>query len=197
MMDDYRVRPRSTKDIEAVTLAWRDALGISHEWAPDVVRLLESKVPKLIKEFALIVRDDTEMVDIEAYTEFNPPHIAICNSVYNLARKRDGRSRMTFAHELGHLVMHPGIAKLRAEGAVRTVKGIRFYESAEWQAKKFASLFLMPQHIIIEFSNAHQIAECCQVSAQAASIRFEEIKPLLASKQLAPCVQEAINEFTK
>jgi hypothetical protein len=46
-MDDYRVTPRSAKEIEATTLAWRDALGISHDWAPDVVRLLEVRVPKL------------------------------------------------------------------------------------------------------------------------------------------------------
>jgi IrrE N-terminal-like domain len=197
MMDDYRVSPRSAKDIAATTLAWRDALGISHDWAPDVVRLLESEVPKLVREFALVVRPDEEMADIEAYTEFNPPHIAVRDSVYYLARKRDGRCRMTFVHELGHLVMHPGIAKLRTEGAAKTIKEIRPYESAEWQAKKFASLFLMPEHIVVQFENAHQIAECCQVSAQAAQIRFDEIRHLLASKPLATCVQDTIKDLTK
>jgi hypothetical protein len=28
MMDDFKVAPRSAKDIEALTLAWRDALGV-------------------------------------------------------------------------------------------------------------------------------------------------------------------------
>lgn len=154
-------------------------------------------MPKLVKQFALVVRPDEEMADIEAYTEFDPPHIAVRDSVYYLARKRDGRCRMTFAHELGHLVMHPGIAKLRTESAARTVKDIRFFESAEWQAKKFASLFLMPEHIVVEFGNAHQIAECCQVSTQAALIRFNEIKHLRAAKPLATCVQETINDLTE
>src|ERR1700733_11284851 len=115
-MDDHKVVPRSAKNIEALTLAWRDALGVSNEWAPDMLRLLEielSKLPKL-GQFVLITRSDQEMGDAEAYTQFNPPHIVIKNSVYQLARKRDGRSRMTLAHELGHLVMHPGASKLRS-----------------------------------------------------------------------------------
>ena len=60
-MDDYRVNPRSAKDIEAATLAWREALGVCHDWAPDVVRLLEKDVPKLVRQFALIIRPDAEM----------------------------------------------------------------------------------------------------------------------------------------
>ena len=40
MMDDYRVKGRSTKEIEAVTLAWRDKLGAPNDWAPNMLRLL-------------------------------------------------------------------------------------------------------------------------------------------------------------
>jgi Zn-dependent peptidase ImmA (M78 family) len=195
MMDDYKVKPRSTKNIEEVALAWRDALDVTNEWAPDVVRLVESQVPRLIPTFSLIVRADLDMGDAEAYTEFDPPHIAVRESVYYLAKRRDGRSRMTFAHELGHLVMHPGIAKLRREYA-KIVHEIKPYESAEWQAKKFGSLFLMPGHIVVEFTSASQMAECCQVSLQAAEIRFGEInhnKP----KAIAACVRDAVTDLSK
>src|SRR5687768_693091 len=105
MMDDLRVRPRSAKEIEQVSLDWRHTLGIADTWAPDMVRLLESELPRVLGGgFALVVRDDCQMEDAEAYTEFNPAHIAVKSSVYHLARKFDGRSRMTLAHELGHLV---------------------------------------------------------------------------------------------
>ena len=145
-MDDFKVAPRSAKEIEALTLAWRDALGVPNEWAPSMIRLLEIQLPKLPKlgQFALIARPDFEMGDAEAYTEFNPPHIVVRNSVYQLARKADGRSRMTLAHELGHLVMHPGAAKLRSDLAPSSTRSLRPFESAEWQANKFASLFLCP-----------------------------------------------------
>ena len=43
------------------------------------------------------------MIAVEGYTEFDPPQIAVSESVYKLARRFDGRARMTLAHELGHL----------------------------------------------------------------------------------------------
>jgi Zn-dependent peptidase ImmA (M78 family) len=194
MVDDYKVKPRSTQDINALALAWRDALGVADAWSPNVVRLLEIELPKLIPEFALVVRSDDEMADAEAYTEFNPPHIAVRGSVYNMAQREDGRSRMTFAHELGHLVMHPGAAKLRSEAALAAAQ-VRYFESAEWQAKKFAALFLVPDHIALEFDNANQLAAACHVSAQAAQIRFNETSLLRKPKQLADSVSEIISTF--
>jgi hypothetical protein len=192
MNDDYKVDPRSIADIAATALAWRDALGIADQWAPDLIGLLELRLPKIIKNFALVVRADSEMGDAEAYTEFDPPHIAVRGSVYALGQRLDGRSRMTFAHELGHLVMHPGAAKLRSESAKKS-STIRIFESAEWQARKFASLFLTPDHVALQFSSASQLAECCKISAQAAQIRFNETAPLRRVKQLPDCVRQAVD----
>jgi Zn-dependent peptidase ImmA (M78 family) len=157
-IDDFKVPPRSSKEIEALTLAWRDRLGVPNEWAPNMLRLLEIELPKLPKlgQFALVTRADSEMGDAEAYTEYNPPHIVIRNSIYQLARKGDGRSRMTLAHELGHLVMHPGAAKLRSDFGRLSATKLRPFESGEWQANKFAALFLMPLHVIREFTSALQ-----------------------------------------
>jgi Zn-dependent peptidase ImmA (M78 family) len=193
MMDDFKVPPRSAKDIEALTLAWRDALGSPNEWAPNMLRLLEIELPKLPKlgQFALISRSDLEMGDAEAYTQFNPPHIVVRNSVYQLARKGFGRSRMTLAHELGHLVMHPGASKLRTDFPSAT-NHLKFFESAEWQANKFASLFLMPLHIVREFQNASQLSENCQVSLQAAQIRMSELH---LKKHLPDCIVKAIDDL--
>jgi hypothetical protein len=73
---------------------------------------------------------------------------------------------------------------------------MRPYESAEWQARKFGSLFLMPSHIVIDFTSAREIAECCRVSIQAAEIRFSEVKTI-RPKVIAACVQNAVTELTK
>jgi Zn-dependent peptidase ImmA (M78 family) len=193
MSDDFKVSPQSAQQIAAKALAWRDVLGVKDQWAPDLVRLLELGVPKIVKNFALVVRADSEMGDAEAYTEFDPPHITVRGSVYALAQRQDGRSRMTFAHELGHLVMHPGAVKLRSESVRKPDAPIRIFESAEWQARKFAALFLVPDHIAIQFSSASQLAECCKVSDQAAQIRFNETALLRAAKPLPDCVSEAID----
>jgi hypothetical protein len=82
MADDYKVRPRSARDIAALALAWRHALGVPDTWSPNMIRLLEIELPKLLPQFAIVVRSDDEMSDAEAYTEFNPPHIAVRGSVY-------------------------------------------------------------------------------------------------------------------
>lgn len=191
MADDFKVKARSAQNIGALALAWRDALGVADAWSPNVVRLLEIEVPKLIPEFALVVRPDGEMDDAEAYTEFNPPHIAVRGSVYQLAQREDGRSRMTFGHELGHLVMHPGAVKLRSTAPLAETQ-IKYYESAEWQARKFAALFLVPDHIALQFDSANQIATSCHVSLQAAQIRFNETAQMRKPKLLAASVSETI-----
>ena len=72
---------------------------------------------------------------------------------------------------------------------------IRIFESAEWQARKFASFFLVPDHIAIQFYSAHQLAECCKISAQAAQIRFNETAPLRGRTQLPDCVKETIDSL--
>lgn len=130
------------------------------------------------------------MGDAEAYTEFNPPHIAVRESIYRLARSNDGRSRMTFAHEFGHLVLHPGAVKLRVEGGNQTKPIIRPFESAEWQARKFAAHFLLPAHIVVQFGTPTELADACNVSLQAAQIRFAETGHI--KKTTPECVSDLV-----
>jgi Zn-dependent peptidase ImmA (M78 family) len=193
-VDDYVVDARSSKDIEAVTLAWRDALGVRNDWAPNIVDLIESKLPKLVRAFALVIRRDGEMDDAEAFTEFQPPQIVIRESIYKSALSDHGRSRMTLAHELGHLVMHPGAAKPRASMAIAP-KNTPLYRSAEWQARKFASLFLLPTHIVIQFGSVEEIVQCCKVSQQAAQIRFEEVSRFRKPKSPPICVKDFVKSL--
>jgi hypothetical protein len=74
MTDDFKVDPRSAKEIEALTLAWRHALGVQNDWAPNMLRLFEIELPRLPKlsQFALITRSDLEMGDAEAYAPVQP-----------------------------------------------------------------------------------------------------------------------------
>jgi hypothetical protein len=190
MIDDFLAPSLSAKQIETKALDWRHALGVPDAWAPNVVDLIEVRLAKLFPSFTLVVHPDAEMADAEAYTEFNPPLIAVRNSVYSLARRRDGRARMTFAHELGHLVMHPGAAKPRLEGGNKTAEKLRPFESAEWQARKFGAYFLLPNHVVVQFGSARELAENCHVSLQAAEIRFKEVGH--APESTPVCVGELI-----
>jgi Zn-dependent peptidase ImmA (M78 family) len=101
---------------------------------------------------------------------------------------------MTFAHELGHLVMHPGAVKLRSSNAPSDNQ-MKYFESAEWQAKKFAALFLVPDHIAIQFDSADQLATACHVSSQAAQIRFNETSTMRKARPLPRFVSEIIDKL--
>jgi hypothetical protein len=128
-MDDFWAPPQSLVNIEQKALAWRHALGVGDAWAPDIARLVETKLPKLISAFALIVRPDEEMLALdnaEAYTEFDPPKIAVAEKVYWLARNHDGRARMTFAHELGHLSCTQGWQSFALRAVIRRTQESRF-----------------------------------------------------------------------
>jgi Zn-dependent peptidase ImmA (M78 family) len=178
MNDDFLVPPRSAKDIETKALDWRHALGVEDAWAPDVIDLFEKKLPKLFPNYTLMVRSDEEMLaigDAEAYTAFNPSVIVVRNSVYLAACRNEGRARMTFAHEL--------------------VKRLRPFESAEWQARKFAAYFLMPDHVVRQFGTPRELADGCHVSIQAAEIRFQEVGHI---RRIVPeCVSELIHDINR
>jgi hypothetical protein len=196
MIDDFIAKPLSEKEIELKALAWRDALRVRGDWAPDLISLLEARLPKLFPSFALVVRPDSEMVAVEGYTEFNPPQIVVSESVYKLARRFDGRARMTLAHELGHLVMHPGASKMRTVDGNKTSTNVKPYQSAEWQARKFGAFFLLPTDIVMQFVTPNDLAEGCCVSFQAASIRFAEVGHIPPDAP-AECVEDLIAKYAK
>ncbi|MEX1059398.1 MAG: hypothetical protein WED13_00085, partial [Methyloceanibacter sp.] len=113
MMEDVFVKGLSAREIEGRATAWRDAFDVSNAWVPDLVDILEFKFPRMFPDFTLVVRDDREMENAEAYAQSNPPRIVLRESVYRGAGRARPRSRMTLAHELGHLVLHKGVLNAR------------------------------------------------------------------------------------
>jgi Zn-dependent peptidase ImmA (M78 family) len=99
---------------------------------------------------------------------------------------------MTFAHEFGHLILHPGAAKLRSESTRELLKRPKPFESAEWQARKFAAYFLLPDHIVRQFGTPRELTENCHVSFQAAEIRFQEVGHI--RRTIPECVSELIHD---
>lgn len=198
MFDDTFVSPRSTQEIADAAIAWREALGVRDAWAPCMVRAIENKLTEIFPEFALLVKRDTEMGDAEAYTQFSPPRIMVRESVYKGALGGRGRDRMTLAHELGHLVMHARDRRLhRLADGNKKAPTAKKYESAEWQASKFASLFLMPNYIVKDCMSPYEIVERCHVSVKAAEIRFEETKSLRPHADLPDSIRGLQEHFAR
>ena len=181
MSVDYRVNGRSDYEVGRIARRARSAYQQDGRCPVDVIRCLESGWVRTEfgrKKLELKVVPDSEMPNDDARTEYIDGVVVVMvrRSVYLLAKCGDGRSRMTLAHELGHAVMHPGAPKHRHVGAAGTIdlSRVKPYESAEHQAKVFASAFLINDDLAINFDSADRISEEFGVSFEAAAIYCEQ-----------------------
>lgn len=167
---------------------------------PDIVEILtrgEIKTRFGIKKLSLEFVPDGQLQGDEARTLATPNQIEIQIeiSVFERAKRGDGRARMTLAHELGHAVLHEKSVPL-ARPILETERPgyLHPYEEAEHQAKYFAPAFLMPRQIVSRFSSAEALARECHVSLQAATIRMAQCAPKL-KRTIPPDTQKIINEI--
>ena len=94
------------------------------------------------------------------------------------------RARFTFAHELGHAVLHGEFLKLALAGRspckIYKRSSLRPFEDPEWQANRFAAAFLMPTpqitKLLREGLRIDQIATYFKVSISAAETRIKKLK---------------------
>ena len=122
--------------------------------------------------------DDAEMAKDNGKTEFTPNSVIVPvkHSVDQSARWGDGRSRMTLAHELAHGVLHYGDPLFRSRRVGRaSISRLRPEDSAEHQAKVFASAFLIDDAVVEELVLPEEVSVEFCVSYEAAKICFERV----------------------
>lgn len=175
MPEDYYAKPLKNASIAEIAYAWRDALGVDKSiLAVPIVHLVENVLPLINGAFALVVERSSALDQVEAYTEFSPPKIVVRENVYWAASEGDPRARWTFAHELGHLVLHDtAVPVARAPLNYRSMEKLPAYASSERQADKFAASFLAPRWIAANFKSAVALSLACGISRQAAEIRLQ------------------------
>ncbi len=182
MSHDFRVNRRDDHQVRDRAYLTKAAYKAANRRPVNIIRCLESGwVPteRGNKKLTLNVADDAELGDDDGLTEFkgNDVVITVKRSVYNLAKVGEGRCRMTLAHELGHAVMHYGEAKHRGTGAFgpTALSKINPQESAEHQAKVFASAFLIDDKVAAELGDAVEVSVEFGVSLTAAKICLERL----------------------
>lgn len=187
-MSDDRVKPLSNVEVEKLAEAWHDALVDKDDLSPDVFQMLErAKEYKLTQDLEIISIPDDQMGDKLAYAVPELKRIFVRDSVANGAKRKVRRDRMTIMHEFGHVVLHPGnIARPRL--ALESERTTKAYESAEHQTKLFAAAILMPRKKIKHLTSPAVIAEKCQVSLEAATIRFKQV----CSRRIPTFVKEML-----
>jgi hypothetical protein len=202
--DDRRVTRRSNRECRDIAVRTKYYYVKERRWPVDIRKILKSgKIQTLRGERPLSyeVVADHLLGDKDATTELanGVVKITVKCSVDQKAVWGDGRARMTLAHELGHGVMHA------AEGAVdNRVTGIggttelsktRASESAEHQAKVFASAFLIDDERALELESPEDISTEFLVSFEAAEICYERLQAQLEKAASAARVMKLNDEF--
>jgi hypothetical protein len=204
MSDDYFVAKRSNKEIRAEALGAKKFYETDNRHPVNIIRCLESG--KILtrggrKKLVYNLVDDELMAGHDGKTEFTPDSVVISvkRSVHQKALWGDGRARMTLAHELGHGVMHNGATLFRSSGAAGATELSRSspWESAEHQAKVFASAFLIDDKIAASLSSPEEISTEFLVSLEAAEICFERLAEEAEHARSAERVQISNEDFQK
>lgn len=180
--DDYFVPKRSNKEIRAEALSAKKFYETEKRRPVNIIRCLSSGqilTRRGRRKLVYNVVDDELMGNRDGKTEFvaDTVIISVKRSVHQKAFWGDGRARMTLAHELGHGVMHYGATLFRSSGAVGSTELSRTspWESAEHQAKVFASAFLIDDKAAATHSSPEEISTEFLVSLEAAEICFERL----------------------
>jgi Zn-dependent peptidase ImmA (M78 family) len=204
MIDDNRATRRSDKQCREIADRTKRYYGTERLRPVNILRILKSGrilTERGEKRLIYKVVDDRELgnKDGKACLANGEIEVTVRRSIDQKASWGDGRSRMTLAHELGHGVMHAteGTTSYRGAGAAGTTElsETRAPESAEHQAKVFASAFLIDDQVARTLGSAEDISTEFLVSLEAARICFERIKREIERAETAKRVERLNEEY--
>lgn len=196
-MTEYSGPAKSDDELEAYGDRLRRVLGIPEDDPqPDLAAALETAQKVRIGPFAGFryeLLSDAEMAGAEAYVEFDPPRMYIARSVYERVLMRDPRANFTIAHEFSHILLgHKGARKHRFATSVERPKFIQPAKAVERQANRVASAFLAPKSLVVALATSQELVALCNISRQAAAVRFEQVSRRYVGKSTPPDIAEAI-----
>jgi hypothetical protein len=181
MSDDRRVKRRDDEEVRRHAQNSKVDYRVDHIYPVNILRVLRSGSVQTLygrKKLILKIVEDDELGTVDAKTDFSADTVTITckRCVEERATVGVGRDRMTLAHELGHAVMHSGAAAFRHTGAAgaTSISAVDPYESAEHQAKVFASAFLIHDREAPGMT-ANEISVHFGVSLEAAEICFKRL----------------------
>ena len=169
----YIAQAVSRKDIRNYAKDLRKCLRLENKEYIDIVWLMENVFPTLFKRYNFSVEylPKEAMGSNHGLSDPRSGKIFIREDVYEGACRGVGRDRLTFAHELGHFLLHNGVTIGLARAGEK--EEIPIYCDPEWQATVFAAEFLM-DHDLIQKMTVNEVAQRCGVSMQAAQIQKEK-----------------------
>jgi Zn-dependent peptidase ImmA (M78 family) len=164
---------KNEQQIRNIARDLRKRLGIDHRYSPDLYEVLH-RLHKALPKFKLKEVEDNDLPNAEAKAHCETGILEVPKSVLvALDKYGDPRSRWTAAHEIGHIALdHPGrLFRKRPDEPISEKQQL-----FETEADIFASEFLSPSHLAMEFSTVDEIARRFQLSNDAATRRVKELE---------------------
>lgn len=202
MSTDRRVIRRQDDDVRRLAGRSKVHYGTVRRRPVNIVRCLQSGTTPTyrgVRKLEYRVVDDAAMAE-DGETKFTEDFVIITvkRSVHQQALWGDGRSRMTLAHELAHGVLHYGDPLYREAGAAgaTSLSKLRPEDSAEHQAKVYASSFLIHDTDVEELKSPEEVSLEFGVSYEAAKICFDRVhRERLRREEGAEQVRKANERF--
>ena len=157
--------PRSREQLEELAWQARGYFGLRPFERVPITKILEFIMYEHIPGYQFNVADAGALGGAEAVTSAAKPHITFDLRTYESLCRDHPRSRMTAAHELGHLLLHTG------QTGLAFMRKPDPQVDLERQADIFAAAFMMPE---CAFRKVKSIAEARSkfgVSRDAACCR--------------------------
>jgi hypothetical protein len=169
--DGIIVPPRSKDNIAANATVLREFLGLHSRTYFPVAEVYEA-LDLLYEGARFEVREEQAMGGDHGRTYPDQNLIYIREDIYIRACAGEARDRFTMCHELGHLLMHRGVALSRIDPA----NPPKIYRNSEWQADTFASHLMMPNSLLAAYSSPYSAMADFGASQEAVFARLGDMK---------------------
>lgn len=173
-MSDFRAPAMSWAQVDAAADSVRESFRLVDVPYFPVVDIVEKLLANRFEEINFEICTHAEMDGAEGLTCPRGKFIRIREDVYEEACTGGARARFTFAHELGHLLLHTDAEQPLARAL--STERLKPFRSAEKQANRFASTLLMPTRHISMFDSVEELMERFGVSRPAASYRLDDLQ---------------------
>ena len=158
----------SLKDIEKITLKIRHIFGYKDDESFNILKCLETLHYKNILTLQYLEDDDPIFQD-NSCGKYDPIEKAIYikESALSELENHKYRTNFTLAHEFFHFIQ----CKLLKFQFKNSKNENKFYKMVEWQANEFAGQLLVPNNMLILYSNDKYLAQKLKVSEQCILTR--------------------------
>lgn len=171
---DFKAPAMSWGQVDAAADSVRQSFRLTDVPYFPVVDIVEKLLANRFEEISFEICTHKEMDGAEGLTCPRGKFIRIRGDVYDEACTGGVRARFTFAHELGHLLLHTDAEKPLARAL--SAERLKPFRSAEKQANRFASTLLMPAGHISPLDSPEALMERFGVSRTAAGYRLDDLE---------------------